>query len=162
MEAVAEHAGFFAAHGIWCVADGGPLTPMLAFERLNGEREMIRFVSGQLEAGVQQGRQWLADNPEGATHAILVFDGFITLKDGKTDALLIEAVQYRPERAGFTMAIPYRSADDPRGFAVFRPKFLGFEGPRPAFDELGQAFFRGVDKHEEGAKVWNAKMDQGH
>jgi hypothetical protein len=160
MEAVVEHAGFFAAHGIWCVAEGGPLIPMLAFERPDGKRSMMRFVMDQLEAGVAQGRQWLADNPEGATHAILVFDGFIALKDGKTDALFVEAVQYQPERAGFSMAIPYRSAKSPQGFAVFRPKFLGFEGAQPDFNELGEAFFRGVDKHDEGAKVWNAKLDQ--
>jgi hypothetical protein len=36
VEAVAEPAGFFAAHGIWCVSDGGALVPMLAFERPGG------------------------------------------------------------------------------------------------------------------------------
>jgi hypothetical protein len=160
MEAVAEHAGFFAAHGIWCVSDGGPLIPMLAFERPGGKREMIRFVMDRLEAGVEQGRRWLADNPEGATHAVLVFDGFITLESGKTDALFIEAVQYQPERAGFGMAVPYRSSDSPQGFAVFRPKFLGYDGAEPDFNQLGEAFFPGVDRHEEGAKVWNASLDQ--
>ena len=54
MDAVAEHAGFFAAHGIWCVSDDGPLIPMLAFERANGKREMIRFVLDKLEAGLPE------------------------------------------------------------------------------------------------------------
>ncbi len=160
MEAVAEQAGFFAAHGIWCITGGEPLIPMLAFERPGGKREMMRLVSDQLEVGVEQGRQWLADNPEGATHAVLVFDAFITLEGGKTDALVIEARQYQPQRAGFTMAVPYRNPDSPQGFAVFRPKFVGFEGPEPAFKELGEAFFRGVDTHEKGAAVWNAHLDQ--
>jgi hypothetical protein len=160
MQGVAEHAGFFAAHGIWCVSEGGPLIPMLAFERPDGKREMMRFMMDKLEAGVEHGRRWLADNPDAATHAVLIFDGFITLDSGKTGALFIEAVQYEPERAGFTMAVPYRSCDSPQGFAVFRPKFLGHEGAAPDFNELGEAFFRGVDRHEEGAKVWNASIDQ--
>lgn len=160
METLAELAGFFAAHGIWCVSDDGPLTSMLAFERPGGEREMIRFAADQLEVGVEQGRQWLADNPAGATLAALVFDGFITLESGRTDALFIEAVRYQPERAGFAMAVPYRSSDRPEGFAVFRPKFLGFDGPEPAFDRLGEAFFRGVDSHEKGSAVWNESIDQ--
>jgi hypothetical protein len=160
MEAVAEHAGLFAAHGIWCVSDGGPLTPMLAFERPDGSREMMRFVTEDLQAGAERGRQWLAENPEGATHAVLVLDGFITLEGGKTDALIVEAVQYVPERAGFTLAVPYRSKDSADGFAVYRPKFIDCDGAEPDFDRLGEAFFRGVDRHEQGAAVWNASLDQ--
>jgi len=133
---------------------------MVAFEMPDGKREMNRLVTDELSDGVKLGRQRLNDNPDGAVHAVLVFDGFVTLESGKTDALIIEAVAYQPRRVGFTMAVPYRSSDNPEGFAVFRPKFLGHEGPEPDFNELGEAFFRGVDRHEEGAKVWNANIDQ--
>lgn len=78
MQSVAEHAGFFAAHGIWCVSDGGPLIPMVAFELPDGKREMVRLVTEELADGVKQGRQRLNENPGGAIHAVLVFDGFVT------------------------------------------------------------------------------------
>jgi hypothetical protein len=160
MEDVVEHAGFFAAHAIWCVSDGGPLTPMLAFQRPGGERGMIRLAAERLEVGVEKGREWLADNSEGATLAVLIYDGFITLESGKTDALFIEAVRYRPIRTEFKMAVPYRNSDSPQGFAVYRPKFLDHDDAEPDFGKLGEAFFHGVDRHEEGAKVWNASFDQ--
>jgi hypothetical protein len=67
MEAVAEHAGFFAAHGIWCVSDGGPLIPMLAFERPGGKREMIRFVMDRLDAEEPGSRPPSAPAPRSAT-----------------------------------------------------------------------------------------------
>ena len=89
-----------------------------------------------------------------------MYDGFVTLPSGKTDALIIESINFGVERTGFTMAVPYRHANSPEGFAAYRPKFLGFVGPEPSFDELGEAFFRGVDEHERGAAVWNAHLDQ--
>ena len=52
MERAVELAGFFAAHGIWCVSDGEPLTPMLAQESAANGRNMLRFASEQLEDGV--------------------------------------------------------------------------------------------------------------
>jgi hypothetical protein len=84
----------------------------------------------------------------------------VTLPSGKTDALLLEARCYGEGGGGFGMAIPYRNAEDPAGFAVYRPKFLSVEGAEPDHDALAEAFFRGVDSHEEGAKVWNAHLDQ--
>ncbi len=60
----ARLAGFFAAHAIWCVSDGGPLIPMVAYDS------------------------------------------------------------------------------------------------EPHYDELGAAFFQGVDAHEKGAAIWNQHIDQ--
>ena len=160
MEQTAELAGLFAAHAIWCVSDGDTLIPMLAFEGAGGTQEMHRLVTENLEDGVAQGKEWLAANPESASRAVLIYDGFIPLESGKTDALILEAVEFHPERRSLTMAVPYRHAESPEGFAVYRPKFLGFEGPEPSYEVLGAAFFRGVDQHEKGAAVWNANIDQ--
>ncbi len=160
MEAAAELAGFFAAHGIWCVSDGGPLIPMLAFEKSDGKRQLVRLAVDDLGKAARMGQQWLDENREGALRAVLVCDGFITLPSGKTDALILEARSYGPPVQSFRMAVPYRNREGPSGFAVHRPKFLGFEGGEPDQDELAAAFFRGVDRHEEGARVWNAHLDQ--
>jgi hypothetical protein len=83
-----------------------------------------------------------------------------TPADGKTDALLIEARRYEPGVWGLMMAVPYRNAADPAGFAVYRPKFPEVVGPAPDYSLLAEAFFRSIDRHERGAAVWNAHIDQ--
>ncbi|MBI1373698.1 MAG: hypothetical protein GC159_13290 [Phycisphaera sp.] len=160
MQDTARLAGLFAAHGIWCVSDGNTLIPMVAFERADGTRELRRFAGDDLGQSVEQARQWAAENPENAPRIVTVFDGRITLEDGKIDALLIDARCTQPTLSRFMMAVPYRPKDDSNSFAVFRPKFLEFEGGNPDANELGQAFFEGVDSHEKGAEVWNAHIDQ--
>ena len=60
----------------------------------------------------------------------------------------------------FGMAIPYRNAKHPDGFAVYRPKLLSYVGGELDSDNLVNAFFLGVDQHEQGAAVWNAHIDE--
>ena len=158
----ANLAGFFAAHAIWCVSDGEPLIPMLAYEHVDGAREMNRLAADRFEEGVAIGRQWLEENPHGATRAVLVYDGYIRLESGRTDTLIIDAVEYQPTRWSFRMYVPYRSVGAAGGFAVYRPKFAEFEGAdEPPVSELAEAFFAGVDSHEPGSAVWNEHLDQG-
>jgi hypothetical protein len=158
VDSTAEMAGFFAAHAVWCVSDGGTLTPMLAREKPDGTREMLRLVNETTEDAVAHGQQMLEDNPEGAPRAVLIYDGLLTLEDGKTDALLIDARQYSPEPRSLLMAVPYRNAADPAGFAVYRPTLLLFDGPGQELEPLGEAFFRGADGHEKGSEVWAAHL----
>jgi hypothetical protein len=160
MESTAELIGFFAAHGIWSVSDGGPLIPMLAYELPNGERGMDRFMAEQLEEAVGLAQQALENNEKGATRAVAVFDALITLDDGKTDALILQARKYSEPECRLEMAVPYRTPDSPEGFAVHKPKFLSVEGGDVDYSQLAVAFFNGVDSHEEAAKVWNAHLDE--
>jgi hypothetical protein len=160
MNATGELAGFFAAHAVWCVSDGETLVPIFAYESSDGSRQMERIEAEQLQDAVRHGKDRLAANPESSSRAVLVYDGFVTLADRKTDALIVDAMEYGSPNVGFTMAVPYRHANDATGFAVFRPKFLGFDGLEPSWDALGDAFFRGVERHEKGAAVWNASLDQ--
>jgi hypothetical protein len=111
----AELAGFFAAPAVWCVSDGETLIPMLAAELPSGERRMQRLADELLESAVETGKQWLADNREGADRAVLVYDGYLTLPTGKTDALFLEIRAYGKPPASLTMAVPYRHANGPAG-----------------------------------------------
>jgi hypothetical protein len=152
----ARLAGFFAAHGIWSVSDGGPLTPMLGFEKPDGDRGMTRFAAPDLSDGVRAGQEALATNEDGAARAVLVYDAYVHLPSGRVDALVIEAVEYGPEPRTLRMGIPYR----PEPFAVHRPKFFEVTGvDQPDWPVLAEAFYTGVDSHEEAAKVWNASLD---
>lgn len=159
MKPTAQLAGFFAAHGVWCVSDGGPLTPMLAYELADGSRQMSRFAADTLEKGVELGRKQLAENAHLALRAAFVFDGYLNLESGKTDALFIEARNYADDVA-FVMAVPYRQSEDPAGFAVFRPKFIDFEGPKPDYGALAEDFFAGIEQHEKGAEIWDRYLDE--
>jgi hypothetical protein len=104
-----ELAGFCAAHGVWCIADGETLIPILAFQRGHSEqRELTRFEADRLEEGVAKGKQWVTDNPEDVVRAVLVYDAFIPLPDGKTDCLVLEVHSYRPTKWRVTIGVPYR------------------------------------------------------
>ncbi|WP_285548923.1 hypothetical protein [Actinoplanes regularis] len=158
MQNLARMAGFFAAHGMWSISDeGGPITPLFGYETADGRRGAIRFADEDLQVAVERGKEALDTNADGADRAVLIFDGYAHLASGRMDALIIEGVEYGPSPRRFQMAVPYR----PEPFAVFRPKFL--KADRVGADEwpaLGDAFYAGVDSHEQAGPIWNAHLDQ--
>ena len=156
----ARLAGFFAAHGIWCVSEGETLIPLLGYEHTDGEYGMDRLMFDDFTEGARAGQDALADGDPGWVSAVLVADGYIDLDQGKTDALLIEAVRYGPYRQSMRVAVPYRPAQDPNGFAVHRPKFMGAECDDPDLGPLAEAFFVGTTAHEEASAVWEAHLDE--
>jgi hypothetical protein len=160
MDVTARLAGFFAAHGIWSVSDGATLTPLLGHEHASGDRGMDRFALSDVGAGAQAGQEALQANRHGAVRAVLVVDGYLHLPRGRTDALIIDAVEYGPARRSFKMGVPYRPQPSPQGFAVHRPKFIEVVGvDKQDYPALADAFFAGVDSHERAAPVWNANLD---
>jgi hypothetical protein len=160
MEPTAELAGFFVAHAFWTLSEASTFDPILAYLKEDGERNMIRLVGYETPQAVAFGRDWIGKNSESATSAVLIFDGRINLEDGKCDAVIAEGHQLAPEARTFKIAIPYRQYDSAEGFAVHRPKFMSEAPEGTNFDELGAAFFRGVDQHEQGAAIWNAHLDE--
>jgi len=160
MEEVAELAGFYAAHAVCILVEHETFDATLSFINADGKQDMMRLIAPDTRQAVEFGRQRMAEPPEGAVCAALVLDGRINLEDGKCDAIIVETVVYGPEKVGFSMAIPYRNSASEEGFAIHRPKFLGHEGPEPDFDAIAEAFFHGVDSHEEGGAIWNEKLDQ--
>jgi hypothetical protein len=101
MVSSAKRAGFFPAHGIWCVSDGEVLVPLMGTEAADGTRKLLRFATEQVEQGVTESKEKLSQNPEGAARAVLVYDGFVTYE---TDA--------RPARFGNRLVEPSRCAAD--------------------------------------------------
>lgn len=161
MRETARLAGFFAAHGIWSVSDGGTLVPLLGYEQTDGSRGMDRFVLDDIADAAHTGQDALEANRRGSVRAVLVIDAYVQLDTGRTDALIVEAVEYGPARQSMKMAVPYRPQSAPQGFAVYRPKFIEVIGVNePDYTALADAFFAGVDSHEQAAAVWNAHLDQ--
>ncbi|HEX8864909.1 MAG TPA: hypothetical protein VF821_04575 [Lentzea sp.] len=151
----ARLAGFFAAHGVWCVSEGETLVPLLGYQHTDGEYGMDRLMYDDYAEGARAGQDAVADGDPSWVGAVLVADGYIDLEHGKTDALLIEAVEYGPYRQSLRVAIPYRPAE--HGFAVHKPKFLEWEGD---LTPLGEAFFVGATSHTEANAVWEAHLDE--
>lgn len=162
MHEIARLVGFFAAHGIWSVADGETLTPLLGYEQADGGgRGMDRFAADDIVEAVRAGREALQAGRPGSVRAVLVTDAYIQLGTGRSDALIAEAVEYGAAGPSMTMAVPYRPQSSPRGFAVYRPKFIEVTGvDEPDYKALADDFFAGVDSHEQAAAVWNAHLDQ--
>jgi hypothetical protein len=159
---LAKQAGFLAAHAVWCVSDGGPLVPFVGMELLDGKQSLLRFVDEEdLERAVNRAKAAFEANDEDALLATLVYDGYITLPQGKTDALILESRVYCEPPITIAMVVPYRNSEHSSGFAVYRPKFTRVAGPEsPDYEALSEAFFAGVDSHEKGGEVWNRHLDQ--
>ncbi|SRR5258705_218838 len=160
MERAVQLAGYFAAHGIWCVAEGETLVPILAFQRGNGAQEFRRIEGHELQEAVAQGKEWLDSNPENVSCAVLVYDAFVPLPSGKTDCLMLEVRSYTSAPQSLSIVLPYRKAGKPGGFAVHRPKFVSSQEEQGTVSDLGETFFRGVAQHEKGSVVWNGHLDE--
>jgi hypothetical protein len=160
MITASELAGFIAAHAIWCVSDADGLVPMVAFTTVDGERKLERLVSDDAGAAVEHGRRRLEDDPFSANDGVLAYDGRITVEGGKLDAIILDLRSYAFPWAKATIAVPYAPRSSGR-FRVHRPKLVEWERCEDFdMDAAFEAFFRGVDSHEQGAKVWNAALDQ--
>jgi hypothetical protein len=156
--AAEEFAGFLLAHAIWSVSEGDTLTPMIGYVK-DGERTIMQ-IDGEIKKAVENGQAWMEANPEQAERAVFIYDGFVHLPSGRTDALTGTIHEYGPPLMSLGVVIPYRSAKSGR-FAVHRPKFQAPKGiPDSGLLGLGEAFFRGVNSHDEGARIWNAHLDQ--
>ena len=158
MEQAFMLAGFFAAHAIWSVCEGEDLIPLLGSLTPDGKRHLQRFTADELTEAVAQGKSAFQTSSE--SPAVFIFDTRITLPDGKTDALILDIRANGSAPLSARMAIPYRNASEPAGFAVFRPKFLALSEPQLPLEPVVQAFFNGVGQHEQGSKIWNEKIDQ--
>ncbi|MFF0632154.1 hypothetical protein ACFYTS_06590 [Nocardia sp. NPDC004151] len=159
MYEIAETAGFHGAHAIWSVSDSEGLTPVLGCVEDDGTEGLERFAFDDVADAVRVGGERLREGRPGRVRAAFVVDAFLHLPRGRTDALIIDAVEYAPRRRSIRIAVPYRPHNTAQGFAVYRPKFLETSGfTDPDYETLGAAFYAGVDSHEQAAAVWNAHL----
>jgi hypothetical protein len=160
MKEAAQLAGFVAAHAILNVSKGKTLTmPLLVIDKDDGGTQFIEVTGKSSEEAVAKGERLMTSPVAEACRAVLAFEAFLNLPPGKTDAIFLHARSYRPEPRALYVAVPFRGAKNPGGFAVFRPKFIAYEDdpvPPGALD----AFWRGVALHPPGQAVWNAHLDQ--
>lgn len=158
MEESLELAGYYCAHAVWCVSDGETLIPMLATARPERPAHMRRFEGEELQECVARARAALESNPDGDAVAAVLYDAYVNLPEGKTDAIVVEATDYA-SGSRTVVAIPYRHASHPGGFAVFCPRVLALPHGGD-LQSVADALRRGIGKHEKAAEVWSRYLDE--
>lgn len=157
----AAMAGFYAAHGVWSVSEGETLIPLIGYEEPDGGRGMDRYVLDDVGQAVQAAQEALEDNEHGAVRAVLVADAYLTMEWGRTDALIVRAVEHGLTPGSMELAVPYTPPTDTSPFTVHRLQIIEVTGfAHQDYDTLAEAFFDGVDSHEQAAQVWHAHFDQ--
>jgi hypothetical protein len=98
-----ESADFFFLaidHGFESIeGGGGPLTPFVMGVTTSGEKIMHRFVAELLEEGLSQAQRYVAENQRNLRMYAIAWDGYVTLGDERTDAILVEAADRAEEGA---------------------------------------------------------------
>ena len=94
-------------HGIDSIKDsGGPLVPFVITDT-SGERKIMRFVTENLEEGPVKARQHLTELIDKPNFAVIVYDGYITVKDKKFDAVLAQGYD-RDDVTSYMLAQRYQ------------------------------------------------------
>lgn len=154
-------AGFFAAHGVWSVSEGETLIPLIGYEQPDGERGMDRYMLDDVGESARAAQEALDANEHGATRAVLVADAYLTMDWGRTDALIVRAVEHGLTPGSLELAVPYAPPTDTTPFTVYRLQIIEVTGfADQDYDTLAEAFFAGVDSHEQAAEIWNTHLDQ--
>jgi hypothetical protein len=147
-------AGFVASHAIYLVSQGNSLTvPLLVLEKAKGNPQFIQVTGTSSQEAVARAGRLLERPAKGVVRAVMVFEAYLNLPPGKTDAIFLQACQYRPKEQQLQVAVPFRLPTSPDGFAVFRPKFIAYEDEVPSADLLA-AFLKGTSLHPAGHAVW--------
>lgn len=154
---VMEMAGFFAGHAVQSVSDGEMLIPIVGYLGVDQSSRMVRLAMGSSAEAMQAGEARISELDGDTLGAVFIRDGMVTLPTGKTDCLIAD-VRFASDRGRrFQWLLPYRNASHASGFAVHKPKVS--EGAGFSTDELkalGQVFFSGMERHEQGWALWNA------
>lgn len=152
----ADLAGFFAAEALLSLSRGKrgePIAPMVVLRDAKGAREAQKLFATSIDAAVAEGHARLAKTTKPAA---LVYDAELTLPTtGTTSAVLLHLRDGATDHE-LLLAIPFRCGEDAEDFAVQRAKLL--DAPEGLDDDDVQAildaFWRGVDSNEEGARFW--------
>jgi len=156
-------AGFLAASGMYTVEDGAALPPtLLKPVGAKGPRGMnlVRLSDETAEAAIGHGQQALLENPEERDFLALLHEGQARLPGGPAAALLLECRSYRGAELHLQMALPYRKARQPGGFAIFSPRLIHCSAPAQLQPELFGAFYAGVDSFRSPGKPWDHYLDE--
>jgi len=158
----AQLAGFIAAQAILQVSEGTTLGPLIIFEKDDGTCHIVRIQETDPKTAATKGEEILVANADGADRGVMAFDAYLNLPQGRMDAIFIQGRQFTPPKPPILLAVPYRHASKPGGFAVHRPKLFAFEEENIPEASVVAAFFDGIDRHETGGKFWQQHYEDSY
>lgn len=154
----AKFVGFFTAHVIWQLEGGENVVPLLATQ-MNGKRKIERIESSTYEQAVESGRGRVNELKGSSDYILFAYDGFLTLKTEKLEAIFIEAFMPNQEHVStIHLSIPYRNAKSDEGLAIYRPKVMSTTISDQ--NDFFTNFYSGVDSHKKASEFWNKFLDQ--
>jgi len=159
----ATQTGYLAASGMHTIEDGSSLSPILlrpARGKKRGGLDPVPLARGNVETAIESGQQALLENPQNSEYLVLLHEGLVHLPTGPAAALRLECRSYRGEELHLLLALPYRPARQPGGFAIFCPRLMHCSAPAQLRPELFGAFYAGVDRFESPGKSWDHYLDE--
>lgn len=156
MESTAEMLGSLSALCVYMIAGGSTLAPVLSADGKN----MRQLMYDDLNTAVNMGLREIESNPSGVSQLGFVYDGFISLNTGRTDALIVEARHYKVVTGESTcifslsIALPYRHAQNEGGFLMHVPRLVNCSADKIMWPSIFQAFYYGVDSFKQPEPVW--------
>lgn len=103
----------------------GTLIPIVITEK-NSERDLKRFVTERIEEGLEKGEQYLK-NEKMARYGVVIYDGYITFKGEKIDAILVKGFD-RQDEVGYVIGQRYQRKKDKSELELIgNPAFIGNE-----------------------------------
>jgi hypothetical protein len=148
---------------VQAIAGGSALSPtLLRPARRRGRRgvEPVRLAQDGVEAAIESGQQALLENPQDSDFLLLLHDGLVHLPGGPAAALRLECRSYRGEELHLLLALPYRPARQPGGFAIFSPRLMLCSAPAELRPALFGAFYAGVDSFAAPGRSWDQYLDE--
>jgi len=148
-------AGFTASHAISSIVGGEILIPLFGAITKDNDSTLSRIALGESEKAINLGMDRLERNEDGNNGAVFIYDGYANLNNEKVESLIINIKDYGNSNVHFLIAFPYRNASNQKGFAITHPKLLNVTGTDESqIPALMDAFYDGLESHEQGVKVW--------
>ncbi|MBL8471807.1 MAG: hypothetical protein KF778_17575 [Rhodocyclaceae bacterium] len=125
---------------------------LVTHEGHDGGRTVVQVMGVNPAAALDAQRAKLGQQEGGVRASVLSHEGSLDLGGIQSCALILEARWFDPS-AHALVAVPYRAAATPGGFALHQPRLLEFSHGGAALAVIEAAFFAGIDSFKP-AGLW--------
>ena len=146
--------GRMASWQMMLAADGGAVQPTMLSSTAPMSWEVL--VGEDINKLLEGGGRRLDENPDGATWRVLSYDGFIDLKRGRFDAVVVILYTYGKSPLKIKLTFPYRPAKRGQAFAILDPALRDANVDNDTVSKLGSAMERGIQSVKWAfGKTWD-------
>lgn len=153
----ARCAGVLASRALYQLSWGEDFAPTLLLPDADGRcTHFVPLVADGAEGLRRQGRDALADAAQRHPYAAFAHQARVTLPSGRTSEAVLVALRCHGDAPlALTIAFPFRSANDPRGFAILDAECFEGEVDPAAQALLSQALDAGVQDFAWPSGSWS-------